>query len=144
MTPVFNYEASLRRMGHDGQLFREMIGLLQEDSPRLLHQVESALKERDAERVRHAAHTLKGLTANFSGLRAMEAAEALEKLARASKWDEMGRAATDLDEAVAELRTALQPLAAASNGPTGGAAPQSAAPLNGPVAQNSGTPYAQR
>jgi HPt (histidine-containing phosphotransfer) domain-containing protein len=144
MTPVFNYEASLRRMGHDGQLFREMIGLLQEDSPRLLHQVESGLKERDAERVRHAAHTLKGLTANFSGLRAMVAAEAIEQLARASKWDDMGRAVAELDEAVAELRTALQPLAAPSRGSTGDATRQSAASLNGALGQDSGTPYAPR
>ena len=144
MTPVFNYEASLRRMGHDGQLFREMIGLLQEDSPRLLHQVERGLKDRDAEQVRHAAHTLKGLTANFSGLRAMEAAEAMEHLARASKWEEMDRAATELDEAVAELRTALLPLAAPSNGSTGASSRQNAAPLNDSIGQNSGTPYAQR
>src|SRR5262245_60165190 len=80
MTSVFDIEASLRRMGQDQQLFREMIGLLQEDGPRRMLEVTNGLAERSAPRIRHAAHSLKGLTANFSAPRAVGAAARLEHL----------------------------------------------------------------
>src|SRR5262249_44992302 len=109
MTSVFDYEASLRRMGQDRQLFREMIALLQEDGPRRLGEVARGLAERSAPQIRHAAHSLKGLTANFSAARAVGAAARLEHLAREEHWTEMEPAVAELDEALSELITSLEP-----------------------------------
>jgi len=109
MTSVFDYEASLRRMGHDRQLFREMIGLLREDGPRRLDDATHGLSERSAPRIRHAAHTLKGLTANFSAARAVGAAARLEHLAREEHWTEIEPAVAELEEALAELLASLEP-----------------------------------
>lgn len=108
MSHVFDYQASLRRMGQDGNLFREMVGLLRDDGSRRMHDVTAGLTERDANRVRHAAHTLKGLTANFSAARAVEAAEKVERLATAEKWDELEPATANLEAALAELLVALK------------------------------------
>jgi HPt (histidine-containing phosphotransfer) domain-containing protein len=117
MAPVFNYDASLRRMGNDGQLFREMIGLLQEDSPRLFRELEKSVEERNAQKVRHAAHTLKSLSANFSAVRVINAAEKIEQLARSTTWDEIPAAVRELDQALDELIAALQPLHSGSTQP---------------------------
>ena len=111
MTSVFDYEASLRRMGNDQQLFREMIGLLREDGPRRMAEVASGMAERRAPQIRHAAHSLKGLCANFSAARAVGAAARLEHLAREAHWTEIEPAVAELEEAVAELIASLEPYA---------------------------------
>src|SRR5438874_1213180 len=107
LASVFDYQASLRRMGNDAQLFREMIGLLLEDGSRRMLDVKQGVTERNAAKVRHAAHTLKGLTANFSAHRAMAAAEQLETLSRTEQWSEIDSTAAELDRALAELLTAV-------------------------------------
>jgi HPt (histidine-containing phosphotransfer) domain-containing protein len=110
-TPVFDLEASLRRMGQDRQLFREMVELLCEDGPRRLGDVLEGLDEHSAPRIGHAAHALKGLTANFSAARAVAAAARVEHLARQTQWDEIEPAVAELDDSLAELIAAARPFA---------------------------------
>lgn len=110
MNPVFDQVATLRRMGYDQQLFREMIALILEDGPKRLQDVQDAFAANDAKKMHHAAHTLKGLAANFSAQRAMDAAALVERLARAGEWTDLRPAVTKLDDAVVELLAALQPL----------------------------------
>ena len=98
-------------MGYDQKLFREMIGLLLEDGPRRLHQAQQGLEDRDAKQIHHAAHTLKGLAANFSAQATVDAAAAVERLANANQWGDLPQALARLDDALAELLAALQPLA---------------------------------
>jgi protein-histidine pros-kinase len=102
-------------MGYDQKLFREMIGLFQEDGPQRLKDAHQAYEQRDATRVHQAAHTLKGLAANFSAQPAVEAAAQVEQLARANQWSDLVPALARLDDALAELLTALQPLLKASS-----------------------------
>lgn len=108
-TPVFDHDASLRRMGHDATLFREMISLLREDGPLRLREIAGGVKDRNAALARHAAHTLKGLAANFSAPRAVASAACVEHLAREEKWGEMEPAVAELQTAFNELLDALQP-----------------------------------
>ncbi|GAB4119593.1 MAG: hypothetical protein Fur0026_09930 [Sideroxydans sp.] len=63
----------------------------------------TGLQSSDAEAVRHAAHTLKGMVGIFSAERAMQAAEHLEQCA----------AAPEAAAALAALESALQDLDAA-------------------------------
>lgn len=112
MKPIYDLEAALRRMGQDEQLLREMISLLGEDAPRLLREVELAYEGRDADRLHHAAHKLKGLSANFSAERAADAADALQRQAPGQNWNEIAARIAELQEAVNELLNALQPQAA--------------------------------
>lgn len=115
MSPIFDYHASLARMGNDETLLREMAILLLEDGPRRMHEAVSSLKSHDALRTLHAAHTLKGLAANFGALRTVSAAARLEDLARREIWAEMKPAADTLQQALDELLHELRPLASLAN-----------------------------
>jgi HPt (histidine-containing phosphotransfer) domain-containing protein len=111
MSHIFDYNASLARMGDDESLLREMAALLLEDGPQRMQQALEGLHNHNANGVIHAAHTLKGLTANFGAARAVAAAARLEDLARKEKWAEMGAATDALQLALIELLQALRPLA---------------------------------
>jgi len=103
MSNVYDYAGSLRRMGNDHELFREMVGLLRSDAPPLLAMLRAAYKEGDLPRMVRAAHTLKGLAANFGATRAVAAAAEAERLAKAAHSDGMPVAISELDEALDEL-----------------------------------------
>jgi two-component system, sensor histidine kinase and response regulator len=107
MSKVFDYESSLRRMGDDVELFQEMLGLLRADAPPLVDTVRRAHRARDHKAVERAAHTLKGLSANFSAVRAVAAAAEVERLARHRQESGMDVAVQELASAVDELVAAL-------------------------------------
>ena len=109
MSTVFDYENSLQRMGGDQNLFREIVGLLIADAPPLLKTVRLGRQAADYAGVQLAAHTLKGLAANFGAERAVAAAADVER--RAKQRDESG-----MEAAVAELAEALDELVAALEG----------------------------
>jgi two-component system sensor histidine kinase/response regulator len=109
MPPIYDHAESLRRMGNDGNLFLEMVGLLRTDAPLWLQALHSAQHRGDAQRTQRAAHTLKGLAANFGAERAVAAAAAVERLAKAHSSDGLTGAVAELDESLNELLTALTP-----------------------------------
>jgi HPt (histidine-containing phosphotransfer) domain-containing protein len=74
-------------MGFDQQLYEEMVRLLLEDCPRRLAQLQSAVDARNLESAQHAAHSLKGLAANFSANHAVRAAATIERGALDGRWD---------------------------------------------------------
>jgi len=115
MSPIFDYHASLARMGNDEILLREMAVLLLEDGPHRMQEALASLKSHDARQTLHAAHTLKGLAANFGALRTVSAAARLEDLARREIWTEMKPAADTLQQALDELLRELRPLATLTN-----------------------------
>jgi HPt (histidine-containing phosphotransfer) domain-containing protein len=87
-----------------------MVELLQDDGPRRLREVQGGLEAHELVRVHHAAHSLKGLAANFSAARATQAAASVESLAK--NGDAEGRlpaAAEELGRALDELLVALAP-----------------------------------
>jgi HPt (histidine-containing phosphotransfer) domain-containing protein len=108
MSPIYNKEATLRRMALDQELFREMISLLAEDGPRRMSELNSALERGDLARVHHAAHSLKGLAANFNAARAVEAAGKVEHLAKSGPSDGLPAATRELEQALGELLAELQ------------------------------------
>lgn len=116
MAAIFDYEASLARMGNDESLLREMADLLLADGPFRMREAREGLKSRDALRVLYAAHTLKGLVANFGAVQAIDAAARVEDLARGEKWEEMEAAIDSLHRALEELLQALRSLVAEASG----------------------------
>jgi HPt (histidine-containing phosphotransfer) domain-containing protein len=110
MLTIYDHAGSLRRMGNDHELFREMVGLLRSDAPHLLDALRAALKEGDTPRLHRAAHTLKGLAANFGAERAVAAAAEVERLAKANQSTGMPAAITELEESLDELIAALVPM----------------------------------
>lgn len=103
-SPIFDKHAALERMAFDQQLFGEMIGLLRDDGPRRMCDLRAALDAGDMSRVHHAAHSLKGLAANFNAARTVQAAAEVEQLAK------RGEAPQRLAAAVPQLAEALDEL----------------------------------
>jgi len=107
MSKVFDYVASLHRMGDDQELFHEMAELLRADAPALLDAVQAANQQGDVQRLERASHTLKGLAANFGAARAVSAAADVEKLAKQRQSSGLPAAIGELEEALDELIAAL-------------------------------------
>lgn len=105
---IFDYAGSLRRMGNDASLFREMAGLLREDAPLYLTTIRDSAGSGDFVGLKRAAHTLKGLVLNFGATRAITAAIALELIAESAEGEPAERA--NLPDAIVELDAALQEL----------------------------------
>jgi PAS domain S-box-containing protein len=70
--------AFLEGLGHDSGLARRLIDLFLEDSARLVDEISRAITDRDAERLRRAAHSLKGSVSNFPAGAARDTATRME------------------------------------------------------------------
>lgn len=62
---LLDIEAALTRLGGDRELLHDMLEFFTEDVPPLLQQIRTSLGEQDADQLERAAHSLKGLLANF-------------------------------------------------------------------------------
>jgi two-component system sensor histidine kinase/response regulator len=93
----------------DATLLADMIQLFEEEAPKLLARVEAAMRSSDAEQLRTAAHSLRGLVSSFS-TSAANAAQALEQLGIEGRAGEAAKQYQVLDQAVRELRTILPTL----------------------------------
>lgn len=94
---AFDREAVLRRLDGDQALLGEMIALYLEDVDGLLGEIHAAYASGDRDRLGRAAHAFKGASANFGATRVVEAAKALEEMAR------QGAADADLSAACRRL-----------------------------------------
>lgn len=117
MSPTYDRAATLQRMAFDKELFREMISLLSEDGPRRMSELSAALQRDDLGRVHQAAHSLKGLTANFNASRAVEAAAEVESLAKAGRSEGLPTAVRALELSLSELLAELNRDALESGAP---------------------------
>jgi len=109
MSPIYDHDGSLRRMGDDHELFQEMVELLRSDAPLHFQALMSAHENDDSPRVQRAAHTLKGLAANFGAPRAVAAAAEVERLAKLHQSSNMSAAIAELQKSLDELIAALSP-----------------------------------
>ena len=78
-------EVSLQRLGGDQELLNDMIALFREDAPELLERIERSLESTQLAEVERAAHSLKGLCANFEARQAVAAANAVRQAAKAGE-----------------------------------------------------------
>jgi two-component system, sensor histidine kinase and response regulator len=105
---VFDFEQSLRRIDGDKELYRDLIGLFLEDSPKLLEQIRAGIAAKNAKEAGHGAHTLKGLAANFSGEPVIQAADQVERLSRTGAFAAVGHAFDHLEQETSLLQDALR------------------------------------
>ena len=78
-----DFSAALRWVDDDQALLAELIEIFLEDCPRRLHELEQAVKEGNANGVRQAAHSLKGMVAGFNTRSAHGLANEMESLGKA-------------------------------------------------------------
>jgi PAS domain S-box-containing protein len=86
--PEFDEEALLDRVDGNQKLLRELVEIFLDDSPKLLEEIKLALKRKDTEALRRAAHAFRGSVSTFAARQAAEAATRLES--RAIKRDLRG------------------------------------------------------
>jgi CheY-like chemotaxis protein len=92
----------------DRELFRELIQLFLDDSPRLLNELQQAIESKDAKTTQRAAHTLKGTLLNFDAIEAAECARRIEACARECQLEEAGPICTELIRTLTSLEMTLK------------------------------------
>jgi two-component system, sensor histidine kinase and response regulator len=78
---AFDEASALNQAGGDRELLLEVLGVLVEESPRWRRDLQDAAAQKDAQRLRRAAHTVKGAASNCGAERASSAAATVERLA---------------------------------------------------------------
>ncbi len=77
--------AALKRVGGNMEMLKQLTEVFQQDSPRLLGEMWSAIQNGDGNKLNEAAHSLKGMVAFFGDGAAAEAARRLETMGRENK-----------------------------------------------------------
>lgn len=107
--PLFDRQAALHRLDGDLELFEMLIDVFQQDSVQLLRELDAAVSSGDFRAAERAAHSLKGLAANFEAAPACEAAYAVEQAAHgADDIDNLPTAIQDLQLRFCQLSEALR------------------------------------
>jgi len=92
------------------------VEMLEEDGPDLLGQMRSAVDADDSEALAVAAHTYKGMVANFCADSTVEAALQLETMGKGGNLAGAAEALAVLEDRSRQLATALQELLQGENG----------------------------
>lgn len=99
--------AALERLGGNRQLLADLVAFFFEDSPPLLSDIHDGVARCDWNGVHRAAHSLKGLAANFNAELAVRALDALESSCAAREVENMSQLVRDVDQEIARLAAAL-------------------------------------
>jgi HPt (histidine-containing phosphotransfer) domain-containing protein len=108
---IIDIEAAAEHLGGDYSILGEIAGLCIEEHPKLLEAIRSALDAGDAVQVGSAAHTVKGMLANFSAARAVAAALALERIGKSGDLAEARPALAELEREIDRILPILHDLA---------------------------------
>ena len=103
----YRFDGALKRLGGDEELFQELMSYFIEDAPELLKTIEAGLAAGSAESIRRAAHSLRGLAANFDAEEAMAIACSIEQMASKGDLQPVPSALAHLAVEVRSLRDVL-------------------------------------
>jgi len=92
------------------EFINELIDTFLEDSPKLIEEMESALKTNNVDSFRRAAHSLKSNAATFGASELFALAKELEMLGKENKLNETGDRLRALEEAYESVRKELSEL----------------------------------
>lgn len=102
-----DYRGTLRRLGGNEQLFHDLRRFFLEDVTGVLDQLRGALQRHDSETLERAAHSIKGLVANFGAREATALATQLQTLGHQR---DLARAPVLFDRLAEEVRLLRQEL----------------------------------
>jgi HPt (histidine-containing phosphotransfer) domain-containing protein len=103
---VFDAGRFRERYG-DPELMMELIGYFQEDSAKLLEELQSAGEEGDGERLHRAAHSLKGVVGNYCADRTIQCVADLDSRAKRGELEGVEGLLVALREEMARLEEEL-------------------------------------
>ena len=110
--PAFDADAALAQVGGSAEMLEELVGMFDEEAPKLVANVLQAIEAGDAERVRTAAHGLKGSLSVFAAPAAVAAARSLEELGQGGDLTGVEALQADLENEMGRLQQALARFAA--------------------------------
>jgi PAS domain S-box-containing protein len=102
--------AALRHCGGNAAVLADIAQIFLAESPRLIHEIHSALAAEDSQGCSHAAHQLKGSVSNFFASATVTAARQVEEAARRGDFPTARDACVALDRELARLKPALAEL----------------------------------
>jgi len=77
----------INRFEDDWDLLTELIELFIEERPKMLKELDQAIREKNSTVIKEKAHRMKGVFANFSAKKAWQTAYELEQMGRENKFD---------------------------------------------------------
>lgn len=98
-----DYRGTLRRLGGDESLFHDLVQFCLEDTPNVLAELRKAIERGDAGGMERAAHSLKGLVANFGAKDAAQWAADLQRLGHEGDVGEAKAAFPRLEDEVRQF-----------------------------------------
>jgi CheY-like chemotaxis protein len=113
---VWNREEALTQAAGDEELLDEMLSMFLTDSVQLANEIEKAIAANDAERLEHAAHSLKGELGCIGANSVMERAREIEEAGRRANFSAAATLMSALQQDLRELRSALSQVLQARQG----------------------------
>ena len=99
----FDPTVMLERIGGDRGLFVELVDIFREDYPPLLEEIRQAIADNDADRLRLAAHTLRGAIGNFTIASPYDLAKRLESEAKINDLSDTQETLCSLTDGIERL-----------------------------------------
>ena len=96
------------RVDGDMEFLAETVEMFKEDGPELIEQMRLAVGDGNAESLASAAHTFKGMVANFSAQPTIDAALRLETMGKSGNLADAGEALNSLEKEALRLTSALE------------------------------------
>lgn len=106
-TNVINIPTAMKRLGDDKVLMGDLINFFFEDFPSLLEELRGSILRHDWNRLQRAAHSFKGLAANFDAAPTVKAMQAIETLSVNHDPELLSKLLADAEVEVARLTAAL-------------------------------------
>ena len=107
---IIDEAAILDGMDGNRKLLRDLTRIFLADCPKQLAEIKSAIDMGNAERLRRAAHALKGSVGNFAAKRAIAIASQLEALGKTGNFDAAEGAYVALEDELSQLTRELNKL----------------------------------
>ncbi|MGC4006540.1 MAG: response regulator [Pirellulales bacterium] len=104
---ILDMNATLERLGGDKRLLGDLVRFFFEDFPSILDEIRTSLTKHDWPRLERAAHSLKGLAANFSAEKAQRVLQSLETQSRGQDSEQLTQLLTQAERELAILAGAL-------------------------------------
>lgn len=100
-------ERLLQTVGGDRVFLTELIAAFLADTPKQIDVMRQAVRVRDADAFRRAAHTLKANAANFGATSFSQKSKALEDAAKQNAWQGVESRIVELELVFQDVRRAL-------------------------------------
>lgn len=110
-TPLFEREEVLANLDGDLELLQLLAATFIADAPRLVDEMNRAIRTGDAEAAARACHNTKGSVANFGAGELVTELKEMERVCRAGALDEAAATLRQIDMAIQRLVAELRELA---------------------------------